>query len=137
MKATVFVMTGCLLLGAAAVSTADPGQGRGKHRSSGYDRYDDGGVHGQVNIVFSTGDVRIIREHYRPQYRNLPKGLRKKLARTGQLPPGWQKKVQPFPYALERRMVALPDGYHRGVIDGNAVIYHPRRGVIIDATVVF
>ena len=134
MKSCAFVITGCLLLGSAGVAAGEPDQGRGKHRSS----YDTGsGVHGQVNIVFSTGEVHIIREYYAPRYRKLPKGLQKKLARTGQLPPGWQKKMQPFPVALERQLVVLPAGYQRGIIDGNAVIYSPRRGVIIDATIVF
>ena len=132
MKPCAFVMTACLLLGGAGVAAGEPEQGRGKHRSS----YDSGGVQGQVSIVFSTQDVQIIRHHYAPRYRNLPKGLQKKLARTGQLPPGWQKKMEPFPVALERQLVALPSGYRRGVIDGHAVIYRPG-GVIIDATVVF
>jgi hypothetical protein len=86
--------------------------------------------------VFSTHDVQIIREHYAPKYRNLPPGLQKKLARTGSLPPGWQKKLEPLPFELERRLVGLPDGYRRGVIDGHAVIYRPG-GVLIDATVLF
>jgi hypothetical protein len=142
MKARAFVIIGCLLLGTGAAA-GEPGQGRGRGKGKNQSSYDSreyetrNGVHGQVNIVFSTGEVQIIRRHYAPQYRNLPKGLQKKLARTGQLPPGWQKKMQPFPVALERQLVVLPAGYQRGIIDGNAVIYSPRRGVVIDATVVF
>ena len=89
-----------------------------------------------IRVVFSTQDVQLIRAHYAPRYRNLPPGLQKKLARTGSLPPGWQKKLEPFPTALEQRLVRLPDGYSRGVIDGHAVIYRPG-GVLIDATVLF
>ena len=39
-----------------------------------------------VHVVFTSGDVQIIREHYAPRYRNLPPGLRKKVARGGALP---------------------------------------------------
>lgn len=94
-------------------------------------------VHGDIRVVFSSRDVQVIREYYAPQYRSLPPGLQKKYARTGQLPPGWQKKMQPFPVALERQLVALPAGYQRGVIDGHAVIYRPGTSVVIDATVLF
>ena len=60
----------------------------------------------------------------------------KRYARTGQLPPGWQKKVEPFPASLERECAPLPAGYRRGVIDAHAVIYDSR-GTIIDVVVLF
>ena len=88
-----------------------------------------------VDIHFSTGNVRVIREHYAPRYRQLPPGLQKKYARTGQLPPGWEKRMEPLPVAIEREMPRLPDGYRRGVIDGHAVI--TRGGTIIDVAVLF
>ena len=90
-----------------------------------------------IHVVFSTRELRVIREHYEPRYRNLPPGLRKKYARTGQLPPGWRKKMEPFPVVVERELVVLPSGYRRGVIDGNAVIYNPRTQVIVDVAVLF
>jgi hypothetical protein len=92
---------------------------------------------GEVHVVFSRGDVGVLREYYAPRYRNLPPGLQKKLARTGHLPPGWERRVEPFPVIVERRLVVLPADYRRGVIDGNAVIYSRRSGIIIDATVLF
>ena len=94
-------------------------------------------VRGEVHVVFSRGDVGVLREYYAPRYRSLPPGLQKKLARTGHLPPGWERRVEPFPVIVERRLVVLPPDYRRGVIDGNAVIYAPRSGIIIDATVLF
>jgi hypothetical protein len=132
MKRLVIVMTGCLFIGSATLMAGQPG---GKHGR----RHDDDRIsnrHGHVDIVFSTGDVQIIREYYAPRYRRLPPGLQKKYARTGTLPPGWQKKVEPFPMALERRLIVLPPGYRRGMIDRQAVIYNPR-GVIIDAMIIF
>jgi len=92
---------------------------------------------GSVHVVFSTEDVRVIREYYAPRYRSLPPGLQKKYARTGQLPPGWQKKMQPLDPVVERRLVALPAGYSRGIVDGRAVIYDERTHVMIDMAVVF
>jgi hypothetical protein len=50
-----------------------------------------------------------------PRYRTLPRGLQKKLARTGQLPPG----------------------YRRGVVDGHAVIFDDRTHVLLDVAVLF
>jgi len=121
------------------VTTADAAQRR-------YDSRDDrrpevrdtrGSIRGDVHVVFSTGDSRVIREYYEPRYRRLPPGLQKKYYRTGSLPPGWQKKMRPLPWAVERRLVVLPPHYRRGVIDNHAVIYAPRTGVVIDATILF
>ena len=58
-------------------------------------------------------------------FRSLPPGLEKQLRRNGQLPPGLQKKVQPFPVELERRLPPLPTNYARVCIGG--------RGLIVDA----
>ncbi len=132
MRTVINVMAAVLLVG---VPLSDAAQnGRGKRPDVREDR---GAISGDVHVVFSTGDVRVLRQHYAPQYRNFPPGLQKKLYRTGQLPRGWQKKLAPLPLVLERQLVVLPSDYRRGVIDGNAVIYAPRTGVIIDATVLF
>jgi hypothetical protein len=91
----------------------------------------------ELDVVFTSREVGIIRQHYAPRYRRLPPGLQKKYARTGQLPPGWQKKMEPFPVVVERELVVLPSGYRRGVLDGHAVIYNLRTQVIIDVAVLF
>jgi hypothetical protein len=64
-----------------------------------------------VQSEFSTGDRRVVRENDEPRYRRLPPGLQKKYNRTGQLPPGWQRKIQPLPSAVERRLMVLPREY--------------------------
>lgn len=89
-----------------------------------------------VHVAWGAREVELIRAHYAPRYRSLPPGLAKKYARTGQLPPGWQKKMEPMPVALERSLPPLPSGYRRGVIDAHAVIYDAR-GAIIDVAVLF
>jgi len=86
---------------------------------------------------FQPHDARVITEYYAPQYRSLPPGLAKKYYRTGHLPPGWQKKLRPFPVAVERQLVVLPPEYRRGVIDGQAVVYEPRTQVVVDVMAVF
>ena len=120
-----------LLLSAPALAAAHPD----KHSSK---------KHGHTKVVQETravrsGDtyftptrVQVIREYYGPRYRALPPGLQKKLYRTGSLPPGWQKRFQPFPVLVERRLGPLPREYRRGVIDNYAVVYDPRRDVIVD-----
>ena len=118
-----------LMLGSAAV-LADNHHNKGR-KHAGASR---GGA--DVRVVWVSHDVEIIRSYYAPRYRSLPPGLQKKYARTGQLPPGWQKKMEPLPMALERQCAPLPVGYRRGVMDGRAVIYTPG-GRIIDIAVLF
>ena len=81
---------------------------------------------------FPPHDVRILREYYAPRYRSLPPGLAKKFYRTGHLPPGWQKKMQPLPFMVERQLVMLPPAYRRGYFDGAILVYSPRSQVIVD-----
>ena len=134
MRAIVWIMCVGLLLGSTAASGQQNRHAPKKHDALDPDR---GVVQGGVRVVFSTQDVEVIREHYVPQYRDLPPGLRKKLARTGTLPPGWQKKLAPFPVRLERPLGALPDDFRRGVIDGQIVIYNRHTQVIVDVAVLF
>lgn len=86
---------------------------------------------------FGARDVHVIREYYAPRYRSLPPGLYKKWRRTGQLPPGWQKRFHPFPVVVERRLIVLPKGYQRGIIDGEAVILDRRTHELFDIVPLF
>ena len=85
---------------------------------------------------FVEREVHVIREYYRPYYRPLPRRVRHHYYRKGYLPYGWAKRIRPVPVYVERELVVLPHGYHRGVIDGHAVIYNSR-GLIIDVAVLF
>ena len=129
-----------ILLG-GTVAGGSPFQGRG-NKHEGPDTPKNGKSKGSeprvsLHLVFGSADVVILRDHYSPHYRNLPPGLQKKIARGGQLPPGWRKKFEPFPESLDRRLPPLPAGYARGVIDGHAVIYNSRTSVIVDVAVLF
>jgi hypothetical protein len=129
----------CFMIMAVTSLVAAPPQGRGRNAGPAPAAPSQPKVvrttSTNVDIHFTTGHVRVIREHYASRYRQLPPGLQKKYARTGQLPPGWEKKMEPLPVAIERELPRLPEGYRRGVIDGHAVI--TRGGTIIDVAVLF
>jgi hypothetical protein len=126
-RRTLALTAAILFLGAVAVA-ADH-QGKPKKHKDGTDAV-------AVTVAWGAHDVEILRQYYAPQYRSLPPGLQKKYARTGQLPPGWQKKMKPLAPSVARECAPLPTGYRRGVIDAHAVIYDSR-GTIIDVAVLF
>jgi hypothetical protein len=126
-----------LLLAAPAIASAGPDE-HGKKVRRGHTRVEAVETpriahrRGASDVYFTPSRVQVIREYYGPRSRSLPPGLQKKLYRTGQLPPGWQRKLSPFPVVVERRLGPLPSYYRRGVIDNYAVVYDPRRNVIVD-----
>jgi Ni/Co efflux regulator RcnB len=140
MKRLIAATLAALVLGSAVVDAHKDKKHKGKkgkheHHAVRVDDRDERDAV-SVKIVWAPREVEVVRRHYGPKYRNLPPGLQKKYARTGQLPPGWRKKMQPFPADVERHCAPLPSGYHRGVIDAHAVIYNSR-GMIIDVAVLF
>ena len=78
----------------------------------------------------------VIRDYYRPHYRPLPRNTRYVYARSGYLPYGWAKRIQPIPVYVERTLPPIPYGYRRGLIDGYAVVYNPS-GFILDVALLF
>lgn len=94
----------------------DQGHGHGRDRRDRYFRQD---------------DFDYLRRYYDGP-RDLPPGLRKKYYRTGQLPPGWQKRMRPFPPVLIERLPPPPPYCDRGYVDGYAVVYDRRTRVIVD-----
>jgi hypothetical protein len=126
-----FLLVGVGPLAAVCLLAKDHGRGKGKGRNK-HDREDDDYGRGG-------GESHYFRhEHYGPvqQYysgpRDLPPGLRKKYYRTGKLPPGWQRKMRPFPPELVRVLPPPPPYCERGYIDGYAVVYDRRTRVIVD-----
>lgn len=114
-----------LVLICAATVTVSLGA-KEKHRDKG--KHDG---HGRFRVE----DVHEIERYYHGRPGGLPRGLEKKLARDGRLPPGWERKMVPFPVELERRMPPLDPGCRRVMIGGQAVIYNERTRVIIDVAV--
>lgn len=125
---------------------ADKG-GRGHGRGGDHDDDRDehhGSRSGYPSAVFRNEDRRAIYDYYRggpsnlppglaKRNGNLPPGLQKQLYRNGRLPPGLDKRIAPFPPELDRRLPPLPSGYYRGMIGDQAVIYDPKRQLILDA----
>ena len=95
----------------------DQGHGHGRHGGPQYFRQQDYGY----------------LQQYYDGPRDLPPGLRKKLYRTGSLPPGWQQRFRPMPPALVQQLPPVPAYYQRGYLDGYAVVINPRTRVVMDA----
>ena len=137
MKRLVCTLGIALLAAGAIVSAEGDGKRKGKrHKKAKEEVVVVERNTTMVHVVWGAREVEVVRAHYAPRYRHLPPGLAKKYARTGQLPPGWQKKMEPLPHAVERSLPPLPRGYRRGVIDAHAVIYNGK-GAIIDVAVLF
>ena len=136
MRAMVLLFIAGLMAPAIQPVLAWDQQGHEKHWK---DREDQGEGHyrrrGYQGECFRDADLRRIHDYYCP--RGLPPGLQKKFYRTGQLPPGWQRKMQPFPYEIERELPPVPEGCARGYMNDFAVVYQPRTGLIVDIHAVF
>ena len=140
-------VAGALLAGTVLTDHVEAGDKRRGHgREVQYERYDSryyrdsrdyrDDQHYYRDRYYRERDVVVIRDYYRPYDRPLPPGLHRHYYRAGYLPPGWAKRIRPVPVYVERELVVVPHGYHRGLIDGHAVVYNDR-GFILDVAVLF
>jgi hypothetical protein len=106
------------------------GKGKGKNNKENQQGDDQGGD--RDSRYFRREDYGAVQRYYTGP-RDLPPGLRKKYYRTGKLPPGWQKKIQPFPPELVRVLPPPPPNCERGYIDGVAVVYDRSTRIIVDS----
>jgi hypothetical protein len=124
------------VFGAGPIATVcllakDQGKAKGKVKNAGEPHSEDqGGDHD--SRYFRREDYAAVQRFYTGP-RDLPPGLRKKYYRTGKLPPGWQKKLQPFPTELVRILPPPPPNCERGYIDGVAVVYDRTTRIILDS----
>src|SRR5437763_5006778 len=105
MKTIVGLAVGIWLVGAPAYAQhwhddREYWEKHAKHHDTEEDRELNRHLEG---CYFQPDDVRAISEYYAPRYRSLPPGLKKKFYRTGHLPPGWEKKLEPIPVDVERQ----------------------------------
>jgi Ni/Co efflux regulator RcnB len=133
------VMMAGVLFGGVFIDSAAADDKRGHKRNHarhdrGYDD-DDYRRYGGKRYIRQR-DVVVVRDHYRPYYRPVPRSVRARYYRGGYLPAGWRTRVVPVPVYLEPRFVPVPHGYHRGFIDGHVVV-HNSRGFILDIAAVF
>ncbi|MBI4572891.1 MAG: hypothetical protein HY713_06350 [candidate division NC10 bacterium] len=115
-------------------------------------------VQGEVQIIFSPEERRIVREYYSKEIvekargqqgkakgkgkkglppglakrEKLPPGLQKQLQRNGTLPPGLQGKLEPLPQEVEVRLRPLPPDRVRVVIGTDVIILDKTTQKILD-----
>ena len=119
----------------------------GKGRSAALYPDRDPGVDIDIDIVFDSGQLSLIRAWFRDstnlsvlppglaKREALPPGLQRQLRKNGTLPPGLQAKSYPFPVALERRLPDLRLGVRRTIIGGVIVLLDG--DVILDIAAIF
>src|SRR3954454_12338810 len=115
MRRRRFIVTALSLLPLATLRLRadDQGKSKGKGNSKGKGK---GGDDDHYTHYFREQDYGSVERYYSGP-RDLPPGLRKKYYRTGTLPPGWEKRFQPFPLELAGRLPPLPPNCERGYID--------------------
>src|SRR3982751_3858659 len=89
------------------------GQGKGKGKGHNKGNGDGEGGHSEHSQANFRPEDRALVERYYSGPRNLPPGLAKKYQRTGKLPPGWEKKMRPFPVELVRVLPPPPPNCER------------------------
>ena len=105
-KSLIFAIVSSVLLSAPAWAQHWHEDGDHWKKHSKHEARDDDDRefdHRAESCYFEPRDVRVMSEYYAPRYRNLPPGLAKKLYRTGHLPPGWERKMEPLPVVVERQ----------------------------------
>lgn len=121
---------GCML--APRVWAADHGDhdddGHGPGHDEGHGRH---GRDGDGRYYRHEDYERLARYYDGP--RDLPPGLRRRLYRTGQLPPGWEGRLRPLPPPILAELPPAPPYCRRGYLDGYAVVIDPRTRVVLDA----
>jgi hypothetical protein len=127
-RGLLFALLGICPLQAISLLAQDHGHGNG----NGHGNQDHGPRGGRDSSYFRPEDYGPVRRYYNGP-RDLPPGLRKKYYRTGRLPPGWEKKMQPFPPELVRLLPPVPPNCERGYIDGVAIVYNRTTRVILDS----
>jgi len=131
----LFAVAGWMIFSPQAIKAKDHDDDHGRKHWRDDDDEDRDRHRRYSDQCFREEHLRVIRDYYHE--RELPPGLAKKYYRTGQLPSGWDRRVQPFPYEVERTLPPVPVGYARGYVDGYAVVYQPRTHFVIDFHAVF
>ena len=115
-------------------------QGNGNVHGKGHDKH--GAEDDQEDHYYKDRDRETARGWYDEHQNNLPPGLAKKdrlspglekqLVRRGTLPPGLQKRLQPVPVDLERRLPPPPPECGHVLVGGHIVLLNQRTHVVVD-----
>jgi hypothetical protein len=146
-RVSLFCLVAFLVSG--SVFVAYP-QGRGRGNAATTQPRDNGtNVDVGVDIVFTVGELRVIREWFGnsqnlqglppglAKRETLPPGLQRQLQRNGTLPPGLQARLHPVPVDLHRRLPDLREGTRRVIIGGSIVLVDDRTSLILDVAAIF
>ncbi len=126
------VLIAALVLPFSTVHLRGKNHGNGGAKRGEHNGRDDDEADGHDCRCFRHDDYAAIQRYYSGP-RELPPGLRKKYYRTGTLPPGWQKKIRPFPPELVRVLPPPPPNCDRGYIEGVAIVYDRTTRIILDS----
>jgi hypothetical protein len=94
---------------------------------------------GHIAVVFTSDEIRIIRDYYEKhgseargngRKKGLPPGIAKNLERGKPLPPGIAKQV--LPPNLQSRLPRVPEGYERVIVDGKVLLIEVATRVVRD-----
>ncbi len=130
-----------LLMAAATPALADQGKGKGKGKAGkpadGVTTEDvvEGVTAGVLGAVLSDEEKRTIRGYFQDhpgaagKVKELPPGIRKKIARGGAMPPGIAK--QALPDGLHRRLPAR-EGQDYEIVGNDVVLVETATRVIVD-----
>ena len=73
-----------------------------------YDHNDHADHRKDKSCYFEPHDLRMISEYYAGHYPPLPLSSETKFRRNGQLPPGWEARMELMPVEVERQLVPVP-----------------------------
>jgi Ni/Co efflux regulator RcnB len=115
-------------------------QGHGNEHGKGHEKHGDDDDQGER--YYQDHDRETMREWY-DEHENqlppglakrdrLPLGLEKQLVRRGTLPPGLQKRLQPCPEDLERRLPPPPPECAHVLVGGHIVLLNRGTNVVVD-----
>ena len=94
---------------------------------------------GHIGVVFTSDEIRIIREyfethraggHAKGRKKGLPPGIAKNLERGKPLPPGIARQM--LPSDLQTRLPRVPEGYERVIVDGKVLLIEVATRIVRD-----
>ncbi|MCX7603284.1 MAG: hypothetical protein N2036_04330 [Bryobacteraceae bacterium] len=117
-------------------------QGKGGRNRVRAERGDAASRKAETYPAFRDAEIRLILDFYRPGSGNLPPGIArrgefppgimKQLARGKGLPPGLEKKLEPFPEPLARQFPPPPPGYRRMICGNFALLLQDGTNLVVD-----
>jgi hypothetical protein len=120
------------------LATSGVALAQGKGHGKGQDKHGDD----DQREYYKDHDREAMRGWYAEHQSNLPPGLAKKdrlrpglekqLVRRGELPPGLQKRLQPCPEDLERRLPPPPPDCAHVLVGGHIVLLNRRTNIVVD-----